>query len=60
MDCPKCRGNMAREKENDFYGSTYFFKCLICRKTIYQLEADVHSETASVPMNKAEDPELFI
>jgi hypothetical protein len=60
MDCPKCKGNMAEERESDFYGSTTFFKCLVCRKMVCQLEADVQSDRASAPMNKAEDPELFV
>lgn len=59
MPCPKCQGTMAEEKVSDFYGSTTFNKCLICRKIIYHLEADVHSEKASAHMNQREDPDLF-
>jgi hypothetical protein len=49
MHCPKCQGKMAEEKESDFYGSTPFYKCLICRKIICHLDADVHSEMESAP-----------
>jgi hypothetical protein len=51
---------MAKETESDFYGSTTFFKCRICRKIIFHLVADAEPEMASAPMNQAEDPEQFL